>query len=232
MIPRFLSPEGEAPREPVAPRLSSYRPAMRKSRGPHRAWAVVRQRTSRWRAVPRRLLTRRRGCEAWFRIHSPTLPRRIDRFQRSCRARPPRASPAKRHDELGHPAPHLERWSRCPGRGFRIRVGADTAVTPVTFRPTSATHDFVSKERAPPLSRYTPHRIPRDVGALGFTPRGSLRRAGMPTRDVSFPRATTGVPLTLRRRTPRPPHDVRRCSEHGPPTEHDVRRCRPAGHAK
>jgi hypothetical protein len=44
MISRFPSPEGGAPHEPVARRLSSYRPAMRKSRGPRHPRAVIRQR--------------------------------------------------------------------------------------------------------------------------------------------------------------------------------------------
>jgi hypothetical protein len=34
VISRFRSPEGDAPHEPATRRLPSYRPAMRKSRGP------------------------------------------------------------------------------------------------------------------------------------------------------------------------------------------------------
>jgi hypothetical protein len=89
--------------------------------------------------------------------------------QRSGRARPARASPAQRHDELGHPHPPSRTTRWLPWQGFLTRVGAGGAVTPVTFRPTSATHDFVYKERVPRLPRTTPRRIPRGTGALGFT---------------------------------------------------------------
>jgi hypothetical protein len=89
--------------------------------------------------------------------------------QRSSRARPARASPAPGHDELGHPHPPSRTTRRLPWQGFLTRVGAGGAVTPVTFRPTSATHDFVYKERVPRLPRTTPRRIPRGTGALGFT---------------------------------------------------------------
>lgn len=51
-------------------------------------------------------------------------------------------------------------------------------MTPVTFRPTSDTHDFVSKERVPHLSRHTPRRIPTRRGSSRFHAEGSLRRAG------------------------------------------------------
>lgn len=152
--------------------------------------------------------------------------------QRSSRARPARASPAPGHDELGHPHPPSRTTRRLPWQGFLTRVGAGGAVTPVTFRPTSATHDFVYKERVPrclgPL-RATSHAA-RELS--DSRPRSSLRRAGESIRSVSSPLASFGVPLTLRRQSPRPPHDVRRCSEHGPPTERNVRRCRPVGHAK
>lgn len=110
--------------------------------------------------------------------------------QRSSRARPARASPALGHDELGHPHPPSRTTRWLPWQGFLTRVGAGVAVTPVTFRPTSATHDFVYKERVPRCLGLL-HAASHAARELSDSrPRNSLRRAIEPPRSVSSPRAS------------------------------------------
>jgi hypothetical protein len=115
VIPRFQPPEGDVPRGPATRRLPSYRPAMRLSRGPSPRLGRVSPANESLAALFPDASPEDEAARPGYRIHSSALPRRIDRFQRSCRARPPRASPAKRHDELGHPGAPPSRWSGCLG---------------------------------------------------------------------------------------------------------------------
>lgn len=130
-----------------------------------------------------------------------------------CRARP-RVVHTRGARRARSPWPHGR-----SGEELRFRVGADPAVTPAPFRPTSTTHDSFGKERALPLPWLTPARFPRgrelSVHAEKLTEAGSYRGA----RGIDSCVAISSVPRTLRHRSLTGTAQVRCSRDPGPAAE-------------
>jgi hypothetical protein len=174
-------------------------------------------------SFPTRLSSTSARSSSGFTLRHAYAPR-IDRFQRSCRARPSRTSLAKRRDELGHPglSAALERASRSAwGRSWRQpRSLFDRRLLPTIQFPKTGS----------PLSRHTPRRIPTRPGSSRIHAVSLLWRAVEAATKSFFSVRLAGVPLTLRHRISSPPA---RCAEvlgARAPNRANVRWCRPAGH--